>query len=103
MRKNAIERGRVFELSYDDFVSFTTTRNCHYCGNIVTWAEHTPEKIANGFRSNLDRKDNSVGYIVGNLVVCCWECNNAKSSRLSYDEMCVVGLMRRKMSNASPS
>lgn len=41
---------------------------CHYCG------------IPNdGGGSGLDRIDNNVGYVVGNLVSCCGTCNRMKS------------------------
>ena len=29
--------------------------------------------------------DNSKGYIKGNMVPCCWECNHLKGTR-SHDE-----------------
>ena len=32
------------------------------------------------------RKDNDIGYVKNNLVVCCWECNRLKSDRFTYKE-----------------
>jgi len=38
-------------------------------------------------RLSVDAKDNNVGYILENIVLCCRRCNSLKSDLLSYDEM----------------
>ena len=56
-------------------------KNCHYCGslpsNYVKRKGH-PEF----FYSGVDRVDNSIGYIITNIVPCCRICNSMKE-RLS--------------------
>lgn len=54
---------------------------CHYCGISL-------KSIKRG--SGLDRIDNSKGYILDNIVPCCYECNMIKGNFLTYEEAKVV-------------
>ena len=51
---------------------------CFYCGCAPKQVVY--RKNANGkFTYNgIDRSDNTKGYIPGNVVSCCWPCNNLK-------------------------
>lgn len=46
----------------------------------------------------LDRIDNAKGYIVGNIVPCCGNCNRIKCHLLSYREMVAIGKLLDEMS-----
>lgn len=70
----AIKRGLSWSLTLDEF-SALILLPCHYCGNPL------PET-----RSGLDRKDNSVGYEIGNVTPCCTICNRMKSNLFTYEE-----------------
>lgn len=72
------------DLSYEDFLAFTTQLSCHYCGSPIVWSMYNLHGKGQG--CNLDRKDNGKGYVHGNVVVCCDRCNRAKGNRYSYDE-----------------
>jgi hypothetical protein len=61
---NAKTRGYSFELTYDEFITYWNV-SCHYCGASI-------ETIG------LDRLNNDLGYIKGNVVACCTSCNKAK-------------------------
>jgi 5-methylcytosine-specific restriction endonuclease McrA len=74
-------------LSYEDFVKFTSEPLCHYCGLKVTWPEHSSSD--KGY--NLDRIDNSQGYVTGNCVVCCSRCNRGKGDMFTYEEWKKIG------------
>lgn len=70
---NAAERGHEFDLSFIQFKRILTKVKCHYSGVPLTddnnrWTSRT-----------LDRIDNSKGYILGNVVVCCHGINQLKS------------------------
>jgi hypothetical protein len=100
-------------MSFDDFLTFTKTDKCHYCGEKIIWSEHTTYKERNINRKyNLDRKDNNIGYTKDNCVVCCSLCNYVKGRHLSYDEMmllgkCITEIQRRRnektQTNSLPS
>lgn len=82
--KQAKRRKKQFSLTLNDFVEFTKQSRCHYCYSNITWTK--VNLSTNGFRTNLDRKDNSKGYEVENLVVCCWRCNNGRRNLFTYEE-----------------
>lgn len=74
--------GRVLcDLSFQEFLEFTSILKCHYCYSPINW-------VKKGYKTsyNLDRKDNTKGYIKQNCVVCCPRCNFGKGSRYSYQE-----------------
>jgi hypothetical protein len=86
MRKN---KGRQeVNLTYEEFLYFTTFLQCHYCGVRLNW-----NKVG---RYNLDRMDNDEGYNFKNIVPCCTDCNRGKGSIYSYAEWVVMTIALRK-------
>lgn len=57
-------RGKAFELDLKYFQD-NWNKECIYCGDTI-----------NGI--GIDRKDNSLGYIKENVVMCCEMCNRMK-------------------------
>lgn len=90
VKRAAESRNLFFQLTLEEFVSFTSIKSCEYCGDLVTWI---PRKSFRGgsHPSNLDRKDNKLGYSKENCVVCCGECNRIKGSKYSYEQMKAIG------------
>lgn len=80
----AARQQREMKLTYEDFLEFTKTLNCHYCEATVTWAASAYKRNGSGY--NLDRKDSALGYTRENCVVCCARCNHGKSDRFTYAE-----------------
>ena len=78
-------------MPFEDFLTFTTTDTCHYCGKKIEWEPHRPYKRQGLGKYNLDRKNNALGYTKDNCVVCCSLCNVVKGKSLTYDEMLIVG------------
>jgi len=77
--RRAKKKGISFELSRDRFKELIYGK-CFYCA-----AE--PSGVANRHGYNgacvyngVDRIDNRLGYVEGNVVTCCQQCNQAKSS-----------------------
>ena len=89
--------GRTCDITYEDFVTFTKTKECHYCGKSVGWMEYYQhgKKSCSGY--NLDRIDNEKGYSNENCVVCCWTCNSVKAKRFTYEQMKEIGPFVRKV------
>lgn len=85
-------------LTFNDFLSFTTFKNCVYCNEPLIWPNHnTNQKPRPKCRYNLDRIVNSIGYTKENCCVCCPTCNNIKSNRFTYDEMIEIGKTIRRL------
>lgn len=75
-KNTARTRGLDFGFTKEDFFKVIND-NCFYCGDF--------------FRSSgagLDRVDNSKGYVPGNVVPCCKDCNQMKAD-LSQDHFFV--------------
>ena len=68
-RRCAINRGLSFELSKDEARQLFRSP-CWYCG-----AAPHPDR---GSFTGIDRRDNTKGYVAGNVVACCSACNYAK-------------------------
>lgn len=77
------------ELTYEEYLTFTSQKECHYCGTGITWKKHSGN--VNGHK--LDRKNNSLGYSKENCVVCCPRCNRAKSNHFTYEEWVQIGAL----------
>ena len=77
---------RPLSLTYEEFFTFTETIRCHYCARAIVWKPYN----CSDSPSNLDRKDNALGYTKDNCVVCCWTCNQVKGNRFSYEEMLLL-------------
>lgn len=78
----AQRRGYSWELTGEEFDKLISA-NCHYCG-LMPSTVHTSrshEITHNG----IDRVNNVLGYIPGNVVSCCGTCNYVKGT-MSVDE-----------------
>jgi hypothetical protein len=77
-KREASRRGKVWEISFEDFVRHLE-KPCFYCAGGLT--------NGNGrYGSRLDRRDNSLGYTLVNVLPCCVVCNLIRNRFLSVDE-----------------
>jgi len=79
LKAKAKVRKLLMEISLEDYIKLIEINKCHYCSSDLP-------KVGFG----VDRKDNDLGYIKGNLVACCNLCNTKKGDRLSYEEFCLI-------------
>ena len=81
-RTSAKKRKLTFSISKEEFKKLTS-QNCHYCGQPPS-QKTRPTRLnsRNGDYTfnGLDRVDNAKGYTVLNVVPCCKQCNQAKST-----------------------
>lgn len=79
-KNKAQKRKLEFILTFEEFNNLIK-QNCYYCGkepeihagDLYKLNEKEPFK-----RNGIDRKNNFIGYIIGNCVPCCTMCNFAK-------------------------
>lgn len=89
--KNHRNKKVPFTLTFEEFKSIISDNNCHYCGDELTYHLHSKVWNENKSRAHqLDRKDNSRGYEVNNVVPCCWTCNRLKSDAFTYEEFLLL-------------
>lgn len=83
-RQNARTKGRVFELTKDEFRKLTSSV-CFYCGikpsSVINHACFNGVYAYNG----VDRIDSDKGYTTDNCVSCCKRCNRAKDNMTQQD------------------
>lgn len=75
----AKRNGRVFTLTEAEYLDLRS-KPCTYCGDSL------PETGL-----GLDRIDNEVGYMLGNVAPCCTVCNTVKANIFTHDEMLLLG------------
>jgi len=79
MKSAARKRGYEWRLSREQVFEITH-RNCFYCG-IEPRQEYVTESNTGTYIYNgIDRIDNSLGYIIDNVVACCGQCNFSKGN-----------------------
>jgi len=83
-KRGAARRGYEWKLS-DEFFFELIQKNCFYCGAKPFTAFCSSPRTGLFYFNGIDRVDNSIGYLPGNVVPCCKHCNMAKSTN-SVDE-----------------
>jgi hypothetical protein len=76
-RKNARKRGLTFDLTFEEAEPYFQG-DCHYCGCPPSNQACATERSGSYTYNGIDRLDNRQGYIKGNMVACCRDCNWAK-------------------------
>ena len=89
---NAKRRELETNITFEDFLKFTEIKECVYCGASVEWPDYNVRKHQG---HNLDRKDSTKGYLLNNVVVCCWPCNNMKSNHFTFSQFVEIGKLLR--------
>jgi len=88
-------------IEYDDFIDLIKESKCHYCDKELVFNPHTRDENSNYVSRayQLDRKDNSLGYVKENLVTCCWNCNRMKSDIYTYEEFSLLSPILKQIHN----
>ena len=79
LKSQAKKRNLCCDLSKKEYDDLLESEQCAYCyGNLHRAG------------SGLDRKDNTKGYTLDNVTVCCKSCNTVKGENLTYEEMQIM-------------
>lgn len=78
-KTGARKRGLVWDISNDEFDKLIFGK-CNFCGVLPNTTRIARRNNGNLTYNGIDRLDNSMGYIKGNIVTCCKICNRAKSN-----------------------
>ena len=88
LRRLGGRRHHEFTISYEEFAEIAQTGKCHYCHEPISFVRHGKTKANHAYR--VDRKDNSKGYVSGNVCACCKRCNFSKGDRYTYEEWFIM-------------
>lgn len=76
----AVKRGLTFDLTEEQFRELVS-RECFYCGAPPTEFRRVSGTMVSVCLANgIDRVDNAIGYVLDNVVPCCFDCNHAKAT-----------------------
>lgn len=79
-RCSARKRNLPFELTKEKLYEMAK-KDCTYCGKSPSSVEKNTCNNGDLVYNGIDRAYNSRGYVEGNMVTCCRECNYAKGKR----------------------
>lgn len=84
--RNAKMRKYEWHITNEQFDNLTKS-SCHYCGRLPFSVQTSSPGCNTGTYTwmGIDRKDNSQGYNLDNVVPCCQTCNRAKY-KMGYEE-----------------
>ena len=93
-KKHDMNKQKPLVISKKDFVEWyeNEPKFCIYCGIKEEDLGKVDDPFMNKYkRLTVDCKDNDVGYIKGNLVLCCRRCNTLKIDFFTYEEFKEIG------------
>lgn len=79
LKRAAKDKDLGFDITREIHAALLADNICHYCTGSLNPTGHC-----------LDRLDNTKGYLVKNVVVCCYSCNKIKGDSLTHEEMTVA-------------
>ena len=74
-KHRAMRKNHPFDISLSNYIDYLNS-GCYYCGCSL-------------FKENgigLDRIENSIGYVEGNVLPCCGSCNKTRGDRFTVEE-----------------
>ena len=88
IKYRAKREGTAFSMDKEAFISFfeQNKTHCHYCSQPMI---HGQGGASGNWMNSLsiDRKDNSLGYVLENIVCACRKCNTIKGNWFTYSQM----------------
>lgn len=83
-KRDAKSRGIYFDITFEQFLKISS-KNCYYCNIPPLQMCKYENTYGDYYYNGMDRVDSKKGYIIDNIVTCCWNCNKAKSSLSQSD------------------
>jgi len=77
-------------ISFEEF-SRLSLSNCFYCGSppkkVLLDKDKSGGLISNSklYHNGIDKIDPSIGFVIGNMLPCCFPCNRSKSNLSVFD------------------
>jgi hypothetical protein len=78
-RRNAGRRKLSWGLSVECFTELIAA-DCFYCGDVPTRIVRHQHCVQELICNGIDRLKSTDGYVEGNVVPCCWDCNRMKAA-----------------------
>ena len=92
-RSSAPKRGLAFDERLFETLIETPPTVCACCGVALDYAVRSREE--SGRAPSLDRIDNAVGYVVGNVYITCLRCNRLKNNATFEEIQAIAAYVER--------
>jgi hypothetical protein len=76
-KKSASSREYKNDLTFEQW-HYLTQQPCFYCGQLPSNNKKSDFNNGDFIYNGIDRLKNDKGYVIGNVVTCCWKCNKMK-------------------------
>jgi hypothetical protein len=86
-KRNASSKNLEFTLNKEEFLLFCKDK-CFYCGDEPKRQLKLHNSTNEIYFNGIDRKDNTLGYILNNCVTCCTLCNYMKRE-MNYEDFII--------------
>jgi hypothetical protein len=83
-KRSAKARKLDFLLSKSEFQELISS-NCFYCNKKPAQQQNAKHTNGNIIYNGIDRLDNSNGYIIGNVIPSCFQCNHSKGTNTEIE------------------
>ena len=94
-KRNARKRNIIFDLSEVQCLGILK-RGCYYCRRQPFSVSKRKNRYGEFVYSGMDRKNNDIGYLQGNVVPCCKNCNHMKKDMSVSEFLNIVTLIFKK-------
>ena len=87
LRGQAKRSGTDFNITQEEFETWFNSqdRHCVYCAQELSFGKGGHGNAMDML--TIDRRDNLVGYFIGNIVLACRRCNTIKGGWFTFDQM----------------
>lgn len=85
-KEKIIYQHKKVDIGLAEFI-FLVKSNCFYCGEKPSRIRSHEDCVGSVVCAGIDRLDSSIGYLTGNVVPCCKQCNVGKMD-CSLEEIC---------------
>lgn len=92
--RNAKHSGRDIDLEFLGGLQVTPPEACACCGKALDYSAGRGKNNREDSPS-LDRRDNSLGYLAGNVFIICFRCNGLKSDASADELETIAAYIRR--------
>lgn len=83
-KRSAKSRRIYFDITFEQFLQISS-RNYYYCDIEPKQCCKYENTYGDYYYNGMDRVDSKKGYLINNVVACCWNCNKAKASLSQED------------------
>lgn len=96
-RACAPKRNLTFDNALIEILTVDPSKTCTCCGIVLDYTVYSRTEKARERSPSIDRCDNSVGYVPGNVHIVCFRCNRIKNEGSLAELKTIVAYMEKNL------